>query len=491
MKRKLIFTALLLCVTLYASLSVFGQDLRTDFSGEGGEQLVTRGDYVLRGTVLVQYQGNAEHVTIPANLGITEIADHVFQHSGIVSITVPEGVQKIGSSFNECYSLTTVRLPESLRIIGNYAFDASNRLANVNIPAGVTVIGDCAFWECSSLTSITIPSSVTTIGSYAFYSCTGLTSITISSGVTSIGNGVFINTAWFNNQPDGLVYVNKILYTYKGRMSANTVLNNIRADTIAIADSAFYYNNNLTDIIIPSSVTIIGNSAFSNCTGLTSIMIPASVTSIGNYAFSNCSRLTSINVDTQNRVYSSVDGVLFNKNRTVLVIYPAAKQDRNYNIPSGVTSVGDYAFRGCSGLTGITIPSSVTSVGNYAFYGCTGLTSVTIPSGVISIGYSAFYGCIGLTSVTIPSSVTAIGNSAFSNCTGLTSVTISSGITTIGYSIFSGCTGLTSITIPSSVASIENYAFSGCRNLRTVTVSRRTNIGNNAFPATAQITYSD
>ena len=135
-----------------------------------------------------------------------------------------------------------------------------------------------------------------------------------------------------------------------------------------------------------------------------------------------------------------------------------------------VTSIGDYVFRGCSGLTSVTIPNSVTSIGNYAFAFCSGLTSVTIPNSVTSIGYLAFYGCSGLTSVTIPNSVTSIGSSAFSGCSGLTSVTIGNSVTSIDYMAFYGCSGLTSVTIPNSVTFIDEYAFSGCSGLIEVTM---------------------
>jgi len=151
-------------------------------------------------------------------------------------------------------------------------------------------------------------------------------------------------------------------------------------------------------------------------------------------------------------------------------------------LPSQITSIGDSAFRGCTGLTSVTIPSSVTSIGNYAFRGCTGLTSVTIPSSITSIGDSAFRGCTGLTSVTIPSSITSIGNFVFSECTGLTSVTIPSSVTRIGNGAFAGCTGLTTVTIPSSVTSIGDFAFRGCTGLTSVTIpSSVTSIGNYAF----------
>jgi hypothetical protein len=193
----------------------------------------------------------------------------------------------------------------------------------------VTSVGNYAFLNCTGLTSITIPSSVTSIGNDAFYNCTGLTSITIPSSVTSIGSWVFCNTG-------------------------------------------------LTSITIPSSVTSIGSYAFCGCTGLTSITIPSSVTSIGVSAFFNCIGLTSIIVDDSNTTYSSSDGVLFNKNKSTLICYPAGKTGTTYTILSSVTSIGGSAFSCCTGLTSITIPSSVTSIGSYAFSNCTGLTSIYV-----------------------------------------------------------------------------------------------------------------
>ena len=186
-----------------------------------------------------------------------------------------------------------------------------------------------------------------------------------------------------------------------------------------------------------------------------SVVIPASityngttysVTSIGNYAFSGCTGLTSI------------------------------------TIPNSVTSIGNYAFYDCTGLTQVTIPNSVTSIGGGAFYHCKGLTEVTIPNSVTSIGYSAFAYCKGLTSVIIPNSVTLIDNDTFCNCTGLTSITIPNSVTSIGGVAFSYCTGLTEVTIPNSVTSIGTYAFLSCESLQTVTIgSAVTEIGKNAF----------
>ncbi len=216
----------------------------------------------------------------------------------------------------------------------------------------------------------------------------------------------------------------------------------------------FYYI--LNDATLTATVTWGGGQSSSGTPGYSgAISIPStisdeskqySVTSIGNSAFEGCSGLTSI------------------------------------TIPEGVTSIGSSAFNGCSGLKSITIPSSVTSIKGNAFYGCSGLKSITIPSSVTSIGSYAFRGCSGLTSITIPSSVTSIETGAFERCFGLKSITIPSGVTSIGSNAFKNCFGLTSITIPSSVTSIETGAFNGCSGLTSITIPEGvTSIGTSAF----------
>jgi len=300
---------------------------------------------------------------------------------------------------NEGYSLiTNLVIENGVTRIGDKAFAYLVGLESVTIPGCVKSIGSYAFYLCKNLTSVTIPGSVDTIGSHAFAMCAGLDSVTISNGVTAIGKGAFSGCA------------------------------------------------GLTSVTIPNSVTTIGEGAFSGCSNLTSVTIPSNVTNIGERAFNGCADQVYINekynnkwienapeqfktcsgpaitVAEDNARYSSENGVLFNKNKTLLIQYPRHKRDGVYTIPSSVTAIGEGAFLECAGLTSVTIPGSVKVIGDSAFKRCGDLASVTIEDGVTLIGRAAFAGCGNLTSVTIPNSVGLIRTEAFAECEKLTSV---------------------------------------------------------------------
>ncbi len=349
---------------------------------------------------------------------------------------------------------------------------------------------------------VVIENGVTSIGSSAFYNCESLTSITIPDNVKSIGANAFYNTGYFNDSSN---WENNVLYIGNHLIRASIAgAYQIKNGTRTIAVRAFSDCTSLTSVIISNSVTSIGDEAFSGCTSLTSVTIGDSVTNIGDDAFSGCTRLSSITVDSNNEYYSSIDGVLFNKDKTELVRYPFNKAYTYNMIPDSVTSIGNYAFAGCayttitlpdnitsigkgafsvcSSLTSITIPNSVTSIGDKAFHSCRSLTSITIGNGVTSIGDEAFVYCTSLTSITIPDGVTSIGAGAFRYCESLTSVTIGNSVTSIGSSAFYGCTSLTSIVIPDSVTSIGDEAFYDCDHLASITIGDNVkSIGANAF----------
>jgi hypothetical protein len=289
-------------------------------------------------------------------------------------------------------ALYAVWIPDNLRFAGSgtsititgYTTAPSGSLA---IPGGVTGIGDGAFSNCSGLTSVTIPLGVTSIGWQAFGNCRRLTSVTIPSSVASITGSPFVLCTSLTGIP-----VDPANQYYK---SVSGVLFDKTATTLVQFPSGV-----AGGYTIPSGVTDIGHGAFDYCSRLSTVTIPSSVTSIVEGAFSNCFSLTSITVDTANQNYTSISGVLFNKNETTIVQVPAGIAGSSYAIAPSVTRIGDFALGGCSGLTSVTIPSSVTNIGFAAFYG-SGLTSVTIPSSVANIGSSAFGGCSGLTQATI------------------------------------------------------------------------------------------
>ena len=362
------------------------------------------------------------------------------------------------SPFDSNSNIKSAIIENSVTSIGGCAFDGCTSLTSVTIPNSVTSIGDSVFYNCTSLTSITIPNSVTSIGNSAFRGCTSLTSVTIPDSVTSIGGDVFYYCTSLksievldnnkNYSSEGGVLFNKdktklVQYPVGNERTTYNIPNGVTS----IGNNTFNRCTNLTSVTIPDSVTSIGNYAFSHCTSLANITIPSSVTSIGDLTFYGCTSLLSIEVSNDNMNYSSTDGVLFNKDKSELITYPAGKADSEYAIPNSVTSIGDNAFHGCTSLTSVTIPNSVTSIGIYTFRGCTSLTSVIIPNSLTTIGYSAFFGCASLTSVTIGNSVTSIGGYAFFGCTSLTSVTVPDSVTSIGDYAFEDCTGLTSIIV--------------------------------------------
>jgi len=352
-------------------------------------------------------------VTIPNS--VTIIGSGAFRNcTGLTSISLPGSVTSIGSeAFRNCISLASATIPASVTSIGDYLFCYCTGLTSVTIPASVTSIGEYAFCSCESLTSVTIPESVTrikflafafcygltsvtlpgsleTIESYAFHCCTGLPSITIPESVKSVGMCAFAHCAALTSIE---VEANNPYYG-----STDGVLYSKDSEYLCA-----YPAGKKGPYLIPNSVEYIESGAFRGCEGLTSVTIPGSVKSIDGYSFYACINLKSIDVEADNARYSSTDGVLYNKDQTTLVAFPAGRTG-SFLIPHSVTSIGDDAFSCCTGLTSVTIPNSVTSIGDAAFHYCYGLSSITIPNSVTSIERYAFADCNGLTSFYMASS---------------------------------------------------------------------------------------
>jgi hypothetical protein len=323
-------------------------------------------------------------------------------------------------------------------------------LTKIIIPDGVTTIGEDAFHNCESLKSVTIGIGVTKIDKNAFNGCVKLTDISVN-----------MNNPYYSSE-DGVLF-NKdktklVLFPY-GKTGSYTIPDGVTA----IGNKAFEHCKELTEITLPDSMKTIGKEAFSGCNGLKIISIPESVVAIGDYAFGGgltsiaipvrvtkmenaafyrCSDLTSISVDTNNPDFSSEGGVLFNKDKTILIKCPQRKTG-SYIVPDNVIKIDSSAFSGCVDLTDITIPGSVIDIGQNAFYNCVSLETINIPDGITTIKEDTFESCVSLKNITIPDSVTRIGFCAFADCESLTNITIPDNVTSIDYQAFTACKSLT------------------------------------------------
>lgn len=516
------------------------------------------------------FQGCGNITSLELADSVKSIGNHAFNNCvGLTSITIPSGITSIGdNAFISCDNLTTATLP-------TFALDyiSKNKLQNVVINGG-TSIDERAFYNCANLKSIEM-NSASLIGAQAFYNCTNLTRIDLPSNVTIIGSnafygcdnlmGVYItdiaswcNIEFANAQSNPLTFAHKLYLN-------NALLTKLEipSEVESIGSYAFYGCTGLVEINIPINVSTIGLSVFTGCDNVTSANVPASaiailpksnlqtvvinggdriadgafadcanlvsvsisssVSIIGSTAFSGCSKLASVQVDANNAYYVSIDGLLYNKQKTEIVLVPRAVVGR-VAIPNGVSTISGNAFADCLGLTAVEIPVSVTSIGEDAFSGCENLTavyisdidnwcgltfvnaqsnplalagqlyvndalttSIDISEGVTSIGVYAFYGWSNLTSIFIPGNIASIGENAFTGCSNITSATLpTNAITSITRSklqkvvinggeeipgmAFINCSNLTSIDLGNSVTSIGQFAFSGCTSLQNIKI---------------------
>lgn len=514
---------------LVSALPIMVQADTDDECGEYGDLVyVAYDDYV----EITGYNGEPKDIEIPAEINglpVKTIGEYAFTScDSLKNIVIPDSVTEIkDEAFYNCTNLTSMSLPDSINSIGCWVFDYTGIFNNLNnwengilyighylIAANIEITGEyivkdgtrCiagnAFANCD-LTSIIIPDSVINIGTGTFQQCSNLVSVVLPSNLTHIGTMAFV--------------------------SCESLTDIIIPDSVTqIDESAFSDCYSLAKINIPNGVKSIGEDAFISCESLTNVNIPESVENIGSGAFSHCTSITEFYVDKGNNYYASEEGVLFNRDKTTLIAYPAGDLQNKYIIPESITVIGNDAFSSCINLSDIKIPNSVTRIGSGAFMKCSNLEEIIIPNGISSINYMTFAGCSNLINVTIPASVVSFGNDVFNNCESLTNIyvdenswcyssvdgvlfnkdkteliaypagksqyeyTVPDNVTSIYTSAFRYCNNLTNVIIGNTVKEIGYNAFEYCDNLTNVILGDNvTEIGERAFEGCVKLTDID
>jgi len=433
-KMKRLFSvvlALLLTVQLLPLQASAATEGYYTYTVTDGEAEITQCDASISGDV-----------TIPSTLGgypVTQIGYAAFAECyGLTGVTIPGSVKSIGNgAFAGCYQMTDVRMSEGVTTIGTNAFYQTG-LTSVTIPDSVITIGNGAFIFCVSLETVKFGKNVASIGENAFEDCRSLTSVTVPGSVTAIQANTF-------NGCTGLISVE------------------IGDGVVSIGQDVFYYCTKLESVTIPSSVTKIESGAFVDCSGLTDVYYGGILVQWNkiNIEEENNAQLLNATLHYQQAVLPEEEDEAPGVDITASVSYSVEDGKATiYNCDKAVTGK-------------IVIPAEiggypVTEINPAAFNMCAGITGVIIPDGVTTIGDSAFYNCTGLERVTIPGSVTHIGNHAFFNCSSLTCINIPDGVTKIGEGTFEADESLSCVKIPASVTSIQKDAFSGCIGMTDV-----------------------
>ena len=448
---------------------------------------------------------NGKYTVYYTTSNITTLSSNYFSQGGIgntklLYIQFGKSITYIGdSALKNCTSLNYVTIPSSVNAIGNNAFQGCSSLNNIIMNGYSPIIGTSAFAGTSntitisgnipnylfngvtSLTTLIIDTSIKSIGTNAFYGCSNLNNITInSSSILTVNSNAFQGTSntitLSGNIPD---------YLFNGVISLINV--NVNDTITTIGSYAFQYCYNIKSFNLGSNVKNLNSYSFANCNGLTSITIPNSVTNIGDHVFQNCSSLNVITIQSSSiisigtAIFTGLPPSITLSGSIPSNVFSGITTLQNITIGTNTTSIGNSAFKNCSGITSVSINSNImTSINEYSFQGCSNLTSIAISSNITVIGISAFQNCSKLTYINIPSNVQSIGLSAFQNCSKLTYINIPANVQSIGASAFNNCSLLNTIEIQSSsITSIGQYAFTGLP--ASITISGF--IPSNAFAA--------
>ncbi len=376
-------------------------------------------DFEIKDNVLIKYQGSSKNVTIPDT--VKSIGDNAFQHNKkIQSVTIPNSVTTIGSSaFSDCTNLKEVKLSNKLTTIKTYAFYNCKNLMKITLPNSLNSIWDSAFYD-SGLTSITIPNKIKKINQGVFSGCFNLISVTIPDSVTTIEDAAFSNCSSLKNI---------------------TIPNSVTS----LGDGAFYNCSSLVSIKLPDNITSLPSNIFWGCTSLVNITLPSKIAAIGNNAFTDCSKLEKI------------------------------------IIPDKVTKIEDYTFTRCESLTNVTLPKKLTHISMYAFYSCSKLKSIDIPDTVTFIGRCAFDDCTSLAKVTFPNSVKEIEPGAFSNTPWYKKIIKENPLFIVNNKLLDANSTSGVVTVPIGVTDISSNAFINSKATEVILPEGIIRIGDYAF----------
>ena len=436
--------------------------------------------------------------------GVTDTGNYTFyDYTGITSVTLPAALERVGNySFYGCTSLEEISLPDTVLTIGAYAFYGCSALESITLPRALTMLSDRAFADCSSLSEVTLRSEdlETVYGSYTFLGCTSLKKLTVDNTVKTLRPGILkaVQTSWFQE----LTFVGENTFEYSGstftfgdtklisgysyKVNADGSLQNDGAGGVCGENVTWYLSGEGKLILsgtgsLPAYESVDQVPWYSYFEEITSVEIQAGVSGIDGLSFALCPSLQEITApEGENQQYLVEDGVLFQKDKSVLITCLPTKAG-SYTVPSTVERIESFAFAGCGGLTTVTVPENVTEVKTYAF-AMSGLTEAVIPDSIQVLEAGLFTYCTRLQTVTLPQNLKEIGESTFSLCTKLKSISLPSSLETIGTGAFMQCVSLTEITIPDGVTSLPNNCFAYCEQLQKVGLPEGvTAIGSQTF----------
>lgn len=387
--------------------------------------------------------GSADKILIPDTYKgkrITSIGEDAFSAqraktcAGIEEIVIPESITCIGNrAFYHCTKLKELTLPPSLVSIGKEAFVACEKIKNFDLPESVKEIGYGAFADCSGINAFTFPMQVKEVPGKVLEGCVQLEEVKLSSSASKIGKDAFM----------GCKKLKKV---------------DLPETVETIESFAFYGCSALESIVFPEGLRTIETLAFKGCEALETVFIPkhASLDNSVGSPFEECTSLFEVTADSNSEFYTSIDGVLFDKDVKTIVRYPNAKGN-SYTVPDGVEIIGKAAFSVCKDLQSVIIPDSVRNIEDGAFKGCRSLNHVTLSRELETIGKEAFRLC-GLTEIDLPESLKAINEKAFSTCK-LICIEIPEGTNEIGYNAFFQNRELEKVILPASITKIGKSFF--------------------------------